>query len=391
MMEKPVSRRKFLKTTSAVAAAVTAATKARSASPNERIRAAALGCRNQGGNDARQFLHSGEFEVATLCDCDEAMFDNALKKIKEATDKAPALVKDFRRVLDDKDIDAVIVAVPDHWHGLMTNMALDAGKHVYVEKPASYNIQDGKLMVEAQKKHPNLVVHVGTQQRSGSHFQQAKQFIDEGGLGTIGFCRGWITHNREVLPSVPDTQPPQTMDYEMWVGPAPFQPYNPQKVHYNWHWQREYGTGEMGNWGAHWLDVCRWFTGVDYPTAVSGHGGQFVVHDIKEWPDTQTIVYEFPNLTMLWEHFGNSGFGPVTGLIISPVGWKSPETRAPSSSIVADGSSTPRRASPNDTRGASWTSPTRAVSPRLFTMAVPRIRQSKRATSPPCCAISAIW
>jgi predicted dehydrogenase len=99
------------------------------------------------------------------------------------------------------------------------------------------------------------------------------------------------------------------MDYEMWVGPAPFQPYNPEKVHYNWHWQREYGTGEMGNWGAHWLDVCRWFAGVDYPNAASGQGGQFLVDDIKEWPDTQTVVYEFPKLTMLWEQRIWTGYG----------------------------------------------------------------------------------
>jgi len=117
----------------------------------------------------------------------------------------------------------------------------------------------------------------------------------------VAFCRAWITHTRDAIEKVPNTAPPKELDYDLWVGPAPMHPHNENRTHYNWHWVRDWGTGEMGNWGAHWIDVARWLLDLDLPTAVSGHGGQFVTEDIKEWPDTQTVMYEFPGLTMLWE------------------------------------------------------------------------------------------
>ena len=304
---KSFSRRNFLKTSS-VATAVTAAG-IKPAAANHKINAAVIGCRNRGGKDAAYFLDSGQFNIVTVCDCDKAMFGNALDRIKDKVSRPPKQETDFRRVLEDRNVDAVIVATPDHWHALQTCMALDAGKHVFLEKPASYNINDGKAMVAAQKKHPDRVVMIGTQQRSGPHFFEAKEFIESGGLGKVGFCRGCIVHERPVLPIVPDTKPPETLDYSMWTGPAPLRPYNEYRVHYNWHFVREYGTGEMGNWGAHWLDVIRWFMNVGFPTAASGAGGQYVVKDAKEWPDTQTVIYEYPELTVLWEMRLWSKFG----------------------------------------------------------------------------------
>ncbi len=325
-----MSRRTFM---AASAAAVTALAPARALGANERVRVGVLGVRNRGNQVADSLNATGMCDVAVFCDCDRASYDTGMEKSGKNFATPPVFVQDFRRVLDDKDIDAVVVAAPDHWHGLMTVMALEAGKHVYVEKPASHNIRDGKAMVAAAQARPELVVQVGTQQRSGAHFQEARDFIKSGKLGTIGFVRTWITHRRATLTKVPDTAPPATMDYELWVGPAPFRPYNPEMCHYNWHFVRDYGTGEMGNWGAHWIDIARWCLDLDLPTAVTGMGGQYVVKDAKETPDTQTALYQFPGLTVLWEqrlwtNFKLNGegsgveFGGEEGsLVLSRGGW----------------------------------------------------------------------
>lgn len=302
-----VTRRNFLKASAALA--TVSAVRPALASPGDRIRTAIIGCHRRGPQVGGAMVKSGQFEIATLCDCDDAMIASALKENADLFQNAPKTEKDFRRVLDDKDIDAVVVATPDHWHALMTVMALAAGKHVYVEKPASYNIADGKAMVAAQAKYAKQVVQVGTQQRSGDHFKEAKAFIQAGGLGKVGFARACIIHDRGVLPIIPDSPPPESLDYDMWIGPAPMRPHNTNRVHYNWHFIREYGTGEMGNWGAHWLDIVRFSLDLDLPKSVSGLGGQFVVKDAKEWPDTQTTLIEYPELTVLWEQRLWSAFG----------------------------------------------------------------------------------
>jgi myo-inositol 2-dehydrogenase / D-chiro-inositol 1-dehydrogenase len=189
-------------------------------------------------------------------------------------------------------------------------------------------------MVAAQVKHPKQVVQVGTQQRSGQHFMDAKAFIAEGGLGKVSFCRGSFVSERLIAQVVPNTDPPAGLDYDMWVGPAPMRPYNPELHHYNWHFLHDFGTGDMGNWGAHWLDVLRMLLDLDLPTSVSGYGGQYVVNDAKEWPDTQTVMYQFPELTMVWElrhwsrfmpggRFGNGCEinGDKGSLFINRYGW----------------------------------------------------------------------
>lgn len=296
-----ISRRAFLGAGAAVAAWSVLPSRAYGA--NERIRVGVIGLRNRGPQVAEAMIESGHFEIAALSDCDTAMFQQALAR-EELAGVVPPTIKqeqDFRRLLEDPDIDAVIVATPDHWHAAMTLLALDAGKHVYVEKPATYCIDEGKWMRDAAKRHDKLTVAMGTQQRSGPHFAEARQFIQEGNLGHVGFVRLWITHVRERLEIVPDSAPPETLDYEMWVGPAPMQPYNEQKCHYNWHFVKAYGTGEMGNWGAHWIDIARWYLDLDWPERVIGSGGTYVVKDAKETPDTLTAIYEYPDRTMVWE------------------------------------------------------------------------------------------
>lgn len=305
-----LSRRTFMKTAALLAAASAFGAPA---AANERIRVGIIGCRNRGPQVAESMLRTRQFEIAALCDCDAAMLAEGMKALKGMADPAPRGEKDFRRLLEDPEIDAIVVATPDHWHALMTAMVLDAGKHVYVEKPASHNIADGKAMVAAQAKHPDLVVQVGTQQRSGRHFAAAREFIASGGLGKVAFARGSFITERHEVPIIPDAEPPAGLDYEMWIGPGPMRPYNRELLHYNWHFLYDFGTGDMGNWGAHWLDVIRWLLGLDLPVSVSGYGGKYVVQDAKEWPDTQTVLYQFPGLTLLWELRHWSRFMPGGG------------------------------------------------------------------------------
>ncbi len=316
----PLSRRTFLKT-AAVTGSLVGSARANSASASEHITTAVIGCRNQGWQLARLFHLSKRFKVAALCDCDSASFDTAMKQLEkvppvDASPLAPRYEKDFRRVLDDASMDAVVIATPDHWHALIAVMALDAGKHVYLEKPFAFNIADSKSILAALERHPKLTLQVGTQHRSAAHIREAGEFLRSGGAGKVGFCRCWQTHNRPVLPKVDDTPPPATLDYDLWTGPAPLRPYNEKRVHYNWHFMKDYGTGDTGNWGAHWMDTARQILDLDLPTAVSGLGRK-VIDDVKEWPDTSTILYDFPELTMIWElrlysHCGvNNRFGGV--------------------------------------------------------------------------------
>ena len=310
-----LSRRGFLKA-SAVVAGTSALSQSLAADSNERISIAVIGCRNRGWQIAHAFQRCGRFNVVAMADCDTAMFDIAWKRLAKVIPHKPRFVQDFRELINDPKIDAIAIAAPDHWHALMTVMALEAGKHVYVEKPASFNIDDGKAMVAAQKRHPDLVVAVGTQQRSAQHFRDAKKFISEGGLGKVAFARAWVSGGRVVVNKVPDTKPPTTLDYGMWVGPAGMRPYNKEKLHYNWHFMRELGTNDAGNWGAHYLDIIRWYGDLDLPTAAMSSGGKYVVQDEKEWFDTQTTLFQYPEMTVVWEmrHWTSTGIeGMGTG------------------------------------------------------------------------------
>lgn len=317
---KGLTRRQFTNNVLAAGAAATLTPLIRArgeTSANERIRVGVFGCRNRGWQVALELNNIGRFEPVVFCDPDEAMYKVGCEKAA-ALPKTPKYEQDFRRVLDDKSIDAVVVATPDHWHALLTVMALEAGKHVYLEKPASYNIWDGKAMVAAQKKHPKLTVCVGTQQRSGQHFKDIKQFIDEGNLGKVTFARAWLSGGRHLVGKIPNSEPPKGFNYDLWVGPAAFEPYNEQRVHYNWHFMKNFGTGDAGNWGAHYLDIIRWYADLDCPTSACGFGGQYVNHDAKEWPDTQTTMFQFPELTVVWEmrhwtNYGVNGRNKTTG------------------------------------------------------------------------------
>jgi predicted dehydrogenase len=302
------------------------------AAPSERVRVAVIGLRNRGSDHAKLFASEPGAEVVAVCDVDDAMFAKPVKTVESGTGKAPRIEKDFRRLLDDRTIDAVTIATPDHWHALMTVMACQAGKDVYVEKPASHNVVEGRRMVEAARKYQR-VVQMGTQRRSSPFTAEAIERVQGGAVGKVGMARAWI---HQVRVNIGHGQPgpvPRGVDYAMWQGPAPDRPFYPNRFHYHWHWFWNWGTGELGNNGIHGVDVARWGLGVDAPLAVSSGGGKFVFDDDQEVPDTQITIWQFPNTCMVWEHrmwskhpaegstFGIAFYGDKGTMIIGEKSW----------------------------------------------------------------------
>jgi predicted dehydrogenase len=270
-------------------------------SANERIRLGVIGVRGRGADLARGFAACKDAEVVTVCDIDDAAFAKPVAGVEEVSGKAPRTEKDFRRLLDDKQIDAVAVATPDHWHALITVMACQAGKDVYCEKPASHNVVEGRRMVEAARKYKRIV-QLGTQRRSAEFVKDAVNFVRSGGIGKVGLARAWIHQKRvNIGHGKPATVPPG-VDYAMWQGPAPDRPFMANRFHYNWHWFWNWGTGEVGNNGIHGVDVARWGLGVDAPLRVASGGGKYVFDDDQEVPDTQVVTWEFPDAAIVWEH-----------------------------------------------------------------------------------------
>ncbi len=324
-----VDRRTFL----GAAGAVALSGRFASAAPaGDRLRLGVIGVRGRGDELARAFARLADVEVVALCDIDDASFARPLKGLQEITNKAPRTEKDFRRLLDDKEIDAVVNATPDHWHALVAVMACQAGKDVYTEKPASHNVVEGRRMIEAARKYKR-VVQVGTQRRSMPHVIEATAFVRDGGIGKVGMARAWILQKRPAIgPGTPAPVPPG-VDYAMWQGPAPDRPFMSNRFHYNWHWFWNWGTGEIGNNGIHGLDVARWGLGVDAPLTVASGGGRFVFDD-REVPDTQVVTYEFPRACIVWEHrlydkhpldglgFGIAFYGDKGVLTVDEKGWK---------------------------------------------------------------------
>jgi predicted dehydrogenase len=324
-------RRRFLQTSASVAAlsALTAAGAADT--PSEKIRLAVLGVHGRGKDLLRGFSFD-DVEIAAVCDPDENVVDGALKTLPARHKRQPRVVKDLRRVFEDRDIDAVVVATPDHWHALATVWACQAHKHVYVEKPISHNLVEGRRMVEAARKY-DRVVQVGTQRRSAAYFASAADFVRSGKLGKVPFARTWIAGNRPSIGHKKDAPVPAGVDYDLWLGPAPKRPFNPNRFHYEWHWHWDYGTGELGNNGIHALDGARWVLGLDAPVRISSGGGNNFYDDDRQTPDTQVVTYDFPGTTLIWEHriwsktglagepFGIILYGEKGTLVFDKKGW----------------------------------------------------------------------
>jgi predicted dehydrogenase len=301
-MSLPLDRRHFLASAAGGAAVLAFGNRARAAQgANDEIRLAIAGVHNRGNQLLKQFLAVPNCRIAYVCDVDERAIPKAMKTISEAKAPEPKVIVDFREALDDKEIDGLIVATPDHWHAPATILACAAGKHVYCEKPASHNGQEGEWMIAAARKHDRLV-QIGTQRRSFPTIGEALGRLKEGAIGKVRLARGWSVSTRPKIKLGDPGEPPKELNYDLWQGPAPTSDYRPRMIPYEWHWFWNWGTGELGNNGVHAVDLCRWGLNVDYPTRVTSDGGQFGFNDDKQTPDTQFATFHFGDKMIQWEH-----------------------------------------------------------------------------------------
>jgi len=338
----PVTRRQFLQRTSTAAApaAVMAAPAifasderpkdelGRTIGPNDEIRTAILGIRNQGKNHIKYHQATPNVRIATLCDPDQRLFAERAELVAGGK---PATEIDFRRVLDDKNIDCVCIAMPNYWHALATVLACQAGKDVYVEKPATSCIAEGRKMIEAGKKY-DRIVQVGTQMRAHSARQEGIRLLRDNVLGGVYMVRAFIYNPRESIGRQENSPVPEGVNYDLWMGPTKEQPFNPNRFHYNWHWFWETGNGEIGNNGPHMADLI--IQGLDrqetLPVKIGSQGGRYVWNDQGETPNSQVTTYtyadglmvtlEIRNLPSNKEVDDNEGaifFGPKGYLVIT--------------------------------------------------------------------------
>ena len=276
--------------------AATAASYKRLIGANDRVRVGFMGYGLIGRQHVHDFQNQKDADLAALCEVYEPRLEEGLA----ACGPGAKGYRDFRKMLDDQSIQAVVISTPDHWHALATIMACAAGKDVYVEKPLTLFIQEGRWMVAAARRY-RRVVQVGTQQRSGLHYQKARELVRAGYFGKVLSAR--MGTFRNVMPGFgapPDEPPPCDLDYDLWLGPAPRRPYNPHRALYHFRWFWDYSGGQMTNLGAHDIDIVQWFTGAKGPLAVSSSGGRFALEDNGETPDTQDALFEYPGFTALY-------------------------------------------------------------------------------------------
>jgi len=292
-------RRDFLKTASIGAAGAVAlnwkTAPARAFGANERIRLGVIGCGGRGKAVSGSFARLDNCDVTYVCDPDSEHAAETAAKLAGARDNpTPEIVRDLRQMLEDNKVDAVLVATPDHWHSPAAIMACNAGKHVYVEKPCSHKLREGRLLVEAARRN-NVVVQHGTQSRSMELIRDGMQMLREGAIGEVLMAKAWNIQRRGNIGRAEPGDAPGHVDYDSWVGPAPYLPFQSNRFHYNWHWFHNFGTGDMGNDGVHELDYARWGLGVEtHPSFVSGLGGKMFHDDDQEFPDTQQVAFEYP-------------------------------------------------------------------------------------------------
>ena len=296
---KNLSRRKFISTAAktvgiaAAGSAVHAFSPGRALGANDRLVIAVIGIRGRGQYHYQEWTKHKNVEVKTLCDIDENLFQDRVTELEKLQGKKPKTEFDLRRVFDDKDIDAVSIAACDHWHALATIWACQAGKHVYVEKPTSHNIWEGRKMVEASRKY-NRVVCAGMQNRSIANVREAMKFLHEGGIGEVYMARALCYKPRDTIGFMQDAPIPEGVHYDIWLGPAPYRPFNPNRFHYNWHWYWDYGMPDIGNQGPHQMDIARWgLNKYEHPKKIKSVGGYFAFRSQQETPNTQIALFEY--------------------------------------------------------------------------------------------------
>ena len=318
-MNSAMTRRDFLKQTSALTAGLatlsSVAALGAAKSPNEKVVVAIIGCNNRGMNHISGYLALPNAEIGYVCDVDKRVIDKGIAAVMKKQEKKPKGVQDLRRVLEDPDVDAVSIATPDHWHAPATILACAAGKHVYVEKPGSHNVHESELIVAAARKYKR-VVQMGNQRRSWPWVIEAIEALHAGELGRVCFARGWYTNHRSSIGRGKKVPVPERLDYALWQGPAPEEPYRDNILPYNWHWFWNWGTGEFGNNGVHSLDLARWGLGVDLPKRVTCGGNRYHYQDDWETPDTTIATMDFGDKGIVWEGqscdprgFEGAGFG----------------------------------------------------------------------------------
>jgi predicted dehydrogenase len=315
LSDTATTRRQFVKTTS-LAAGMTALSASRVLGANNRVRLGLIGCGRQGRGVAATILGQGGVDYVAACD----VFEPNLSRGKslqagprngegELNKFNAEPIKDFRRLLDRKDLDAVVVGSPDHWHALHTIMACQAGKDVYVEKPLCRVVEEGRAMVQAARKY-NRVVQMGTQQRSGTHFQKAVELLWDGQIGKITFVRTWNYGNQypQGFGNPADSDPPAGLDWDAWLGPAPMRPFNASRfgvkegIYSTFRFFWDYAGGMMTDWGVHLLDIVQWGLRADAPLTVYATGGKYLLQDNRDTPDTLQVTYEYPNCIVTYEN-----------------------------------------------------------------------------------------
>lgn len=326
-----MERREFVKQSLAVGMATIIPQRAFGA--NERVVLGVMGVRGRGRGLAEGFAALPQARVKTLCDVDANVIPPVMANVEKAQKSVPQALGDFRRMLDDKEIDAIVIATPDHWHALATILACQAGKDVYVEKPASHNVVEGRRMIEAARYYKRIV-QVGTQRRSSSDFLEAVNYLRSGKLGKIRMAKALNSQRRANIGKQKDAPPPSGVDYDLWLGPAPKRAFNPNRFHYNWHWFWEYGTGDLGNDGVHHADVARWGLGVSAPNSVTSSGAKLFFDDDQETPDTQIVTYQYDGCVLvyemrLWSPYGEHGmengnvfYGDQGFMVLGDRGWQ---------------------------------------------------------------------
>src|SRR5262245_44069857 len=290
---KNTGRRTFLQSAALGAAALTLGPGSSAAAADRRVVIGLIGPGGMGSNHLRLLARRTDVEVAYVCDVDQSRLAAAAKTAEELSKKAPKAAKDLRQVLDDKAVDAVFIATPDHWHAPAAILALDAGKHVYVEKPCCHNIREGRLMADAVKRSGKLL-QVGTQSRSTAVVREAMQRIKEGEIGDILVSKAWNSQLRRNIGKSKPGEPPANLDYDNWCGPAPVVPYRSNMLPGIWRWWRDFGCGDIGNDGVHDIDVAVWGLGVTtHPSRITCLGGKYFFDDDQQFPDTQYAVFEY--------------------------------------------------------------------------------------------------